>query len=230
MRQFSVITPPLTIALAVFVLLPQITQAADKVLSGKEIYANACVACHGEKGEGTDVYEKALAGDLAVPQLAAQIKKTMPEDDPGSLSEEESKAVAQYVYDTFYSAIARQRNAPARIELARLTVRQYRLAVADLVGGFREPQVWGEERGLTGDYYEGRRTGDRRRRKESRLDPVVAFDFGTEAPVKDISAPHEFSIRWEGSVLAPETGEYRFMVRTDHATRLWVNDDETAAD
>lgn len=233
MRLFLLPRIPLAIALTVFVILPQISRAADEPVTGKQIYENTCAACHGEKGEGTDVYEKALTGDLSVPQLAAQIKKTMPEDDPGTLSEEQSQAVAQYVYHTFYSAIARQRNAPARIELARLTVKQYRLAVADLVGSFRGVQAWGEERGLKGEYYEGRRTGDRRRRKAERLDPVVAFDFGTEAPVKDIPNPSEFSIRWEGSLLAPETGEYRFMVRTDHAARLYVNntnDDQALID
>ena len=35
---------------------------------------------------------------------------------------------------------------------------------------------------------------------------------------------HRFAIRWEGSVLAPETGDYEFIVRTEHAARLWVND------
>ena len=36
--------------------------------------------------------------------------------------------------------------------------------------------------------------------------------------------PHTFSIRWQGAVIAPETGEYEFIVRTEHATRLWIND------
>ncbi len=34
----------------------------------------------------------------------------------------------------------------------------------------------------------------------------------------------QFSIRWDGSVVAPETGEYEFIVRTENAIRLWVND------
>src|SRR4029434_6610105 len=29
---------------------------------------------------------------------------------------------------------------------------------------------------------------------------------------------------WNGSLLAPDTGEYEFVVRTEHAARLWVND------
>ena len=52
----------------------------------------------------------------------------------------------------------------------------------------------------------------------------MQFDFGDGSPDPDKIEAHEFSIRWEGSVLAPETGEYEFVVRTEHAARLWVND------
>ena len=34
----------------------------------------------------------------------------------------------------------------------------------------------------------------------------------------------EFRANWQGSLLAPETGEYEFLVKTENATRLWVND------
>ena len=40
----------------------------------------------------------------------------------------------------------------------------------------------------------------------------------------------EFRVNWQGSVLAPETGEYEFVVRTENAVRLWVNDNGQAAD
>lgn len=227
MRFTPTIASILAAALSLCFTLPQNSHADEPELSpGQKIYINSCAACHGDKGNGTDVYEKPLAGDLSVPQLAKLIQKTMPEDDPGTLSMEESEQVAQYVYDAFYSAIARERNQPARIELARLTVRQYQLAVADLIGSFREKSVWNEERGLKAEYYESRRPGDRRRLKESRIDPQVKFDFGTEPPVKKIENSHEFSIRWEGSVMAPETGDYEFVIRTEHAARLWLNDNE----
>ena len=36
--------------------------------------------------------------------------------------------------------------------------------------------------------------------------------------------PQLFSIRWEGSVFAPDPGEYEFIVRSEHGTRLWIND------
>ena len=39
-----------------------------------------------------------------------------------------------------------------------------------------------------------------------------------------ITDPRRFSIRWEGAIHAPETGYYDFVVRTENAARLWVND------
>ena len=61
-----------------------------------------------------------------------------------------------------------------------------------------------------------------------RLDPEVNFDFGTAGPSAepDKFEPDQFSIRWEGSVLAPETGNYEFIVRTEHAAKLWINDNK----
>jgi hypothetical protein len=56
-----------------------------------------------------------------------------------------------------------------------------------------------------------------------RQDAQVQFDFGTDGPIPQKFDPHHFSIRWEGSVLAPDTGEYEFIVHTEHAVRLWVD-------
>ena len=148
----------------------------------------------------------------------------MPEDNPGSLSVEQAEAIARYMHGDFYSNVARERNKPVRVELSRLTVRQYRQSVADLVGSFRgESAQWGNERGLKAEYFKGR-SMDGRNRVLERIDPQVDFQFGTEAPVAEKIEPHEYSIRWYGSLLAPETGEYEFVVRTEQATRLWVND------
>jgi hypothetical protein len=148
----------------------------------------------------------------------------MPEDEPGTLSIAEARAVANYIYDAFYSAVARDRNRPARIELARLTVNQYRRAVADLTTSFAKPAAWGSERGLSGEYFTSRQPTDIKRRVATRLDPQIDFNFGRDAPVPEIVEPYSYSIRWTGSVLPPTTGEYAFIVRTEHAARLWVND------
>ncbi|QDU40035.1 PA14 domain protein [Maioricimonas rarisocia] len=39
--------------------------------------------------------------------------------------------------------------------------------------------------------------------------------------------PEEFSIRWQGSVMAPETGDYEFILEVGNGARLWVNDGNT---
>jgi hypothetical protein len=213
----------LTLALP---LAPRPALAADETRTGEQIYRQQCASCHGAKGEGTEEeYPRALTGDRSVAQLARLIGKTMPADDPGTCTGEDAKRVAAYIHEAFYSRTAQERNKPAKIELSRLTVRQYRNAVADLVGSFRaDVPAWGEVRGLAAEYFAGRRARFGKG-VVSRVDPEVKFDFGEESPdAEKITDPSQFSIRWEGSVLAPETGEYEFIVRTEHAARLWVND------
>jgi hypothetical protein len=196
---------------------------ADTPPTGEQIYRQQCASCHGQAGEGTKKYRKRLAGDRSIPQLTKAIGRTMPQDNPGSLSTAEAQRVAAYIHEAFYSVAARERNRPPRIELARLTVGQYRSAVADLVGTFRGPSRWDEQRGLKAEYY-SKRHFDGSARVLERIDREVRFEFGTGSPLADKIQPHEFSIRWTGSVLAPETGLYEFVVRTEHATRLWLND------
>ena len=70
----------------------------------------------------------------------------MPEDAPGDCVGEDAEKVAAYIYESFYSKAAQARNKfqPPRIELSRLTVRQYQNAVADLFGSFQAPARWDE--------------------------------------------------------------------------------------
>ena len=200
--------------------------AAD--LTGEQIYRKRCASCHGVNGEGaTKKYKKPLAGDKDALQLAKLIAKTMPEDDPGTCTGPEAEKVAAYIYDAFYSVAARERNKPPRIELARLTVKQYRNAVADLIGTFRPTARLDNRHGLRGEYFAARGF-QRNKRVIDRIDPEVHFDFGTGTPAVGSFKPYEFTIRWEGSVQAPETGEYEFIVHTEHALRLWVNDNRNA--
>ena len=87
-----------------------------------------------------------------------------------------------YIYDTFYSPEARVRNKPARIELSRLTVRQYQNAVADLIGSFQPAAEWGAERGLHAEYNQSRHIGSDKKKHFERTDPQVDFDFGDASP------------------------------------------------
>ncbi|WP_406697403.1 DUF1592 domain-containing protein [Singulisphaera sp. Ch08] len=208
--------------LALVVLTPRVVTAAEES-RGEQIYLRQCASCHGAKGEGTpEDYPHPLIGDRTLPRLAGYIAKSMPEDDPGSCVGEDAEQVAAYIYEAFYSKAAQARTKPPRIELSHLTVRQYRNAVTDLLGSFRSPGQWGEQRGLQGDYFKSKQI-----RKDgviSRVDPEVRFNFAKSSPDPEKIEPKEFAIRWQGSVLAPETGEYEFIVKTENSARLWVND------
>lgn len=222
----------LILALLVLAAGPRAVAAAPR---GEQVYKSLCARCHGPEGEGNaQEYPDPLTGDRSVMELTGYIEKEMPEDDPSKCVGEDAKAVAEYIHEAFYSPTAQARNRPARVELARLTVRQYQNALADLVGSFRGGSVWGDARGLKAEYYSAERLrGDQRvlerrfrpdQRVLERIDPTVNFDFGEASPLPEKLKPNQFSIRWQGALLAPESGEYEIRVRTEHAMRFWLND------
>jgi hypothetical protein len=202
---------------------------ADESRTGAQIYKQMCARCHGPDGEGTKKHHKhPLVGKKSLEQLTRYIAKSMPEDDPGTCTGKDAEKVAAYVFETFYSPLAQARRRPPRIELSRLTVRQYRNALTDLVGSFRtpaKPETAKEPHGLRGEYFNSK-PGRFRRGEPAfvRVDPVIQLDLGSSSPdAKKLTAP-EFSVRWEGGVMAPDTGAYEFIVRTEHSARLWIND------
>lgn len=190
--------------------------------TGEQIYRKQCATCHGATGEGVKgKYDDALIGDKSPAQLSKIIAKTMPEDAPGTCVGPDADKVAAYMFDAFYSKDAQARNKPPRVELSRLTVRQYRNSIADLIGSFRgTSEKWDATRGLKAMYYSGRGFKDK---KLERVDPEIRFDWKTASPDPKVEAD-QFSVQWSGGVLADETGEYEFVIRSDHAVRLWVND------
>jgi len=205
---------------AVATLAPRAGLAAER---GETIYRQTCAKCHGASGEGVkDRDAKPLAGDRSIAELAAYIAKSMPEDKPGSCPPDDARLVSEYLFHAFYSPVAQARRQPARIELSRLTGRQYRNIVADLVQSFRYRGQWTDDRGLKADYF---KTAQMRndQRAFQRVDPVVDFPFGDGPPDEGISAD-EFSIRWQGGVFAPDSGEYEFILSADCGAQLWVND------
>jgi hypothetical protein len=223
----SSLPPVLRRALAGAVLLllaaPGPRLRADEGPTGEQIYRKMCASCHGNAGEGTREFPRPLAGDRSVPQLARLIARTMPKDDPETCVGPDADKVAAYIHDAFYSKAARERNKPPRVELARLTVRQHQNAVADLVAGFRTTGRWDDKHGLRGEYFGSRRLRDDQRVLD-RLDAEIRFNFKDSSPEPDKIKPEEFAARWTGSVLAPETGDYEFIIRTENGARLWVND------
>lgn len=230
-------TPPKAwLLLSSLTLVPGLCLALDlEHHPGKAIYEKMCLDCHGAKGEGVkDKADDALVGSRTLDSLAQRIDRTMPEDKPELLNAEESKIVAAYIYDAFYSAEARARNTPARIDLSRLTVPQYQNSVADLILSFRGDNWIPEKRGLKARYYGDRGHNERKEFRDQkkpdkyeRVDATVKADFGEGIPkheeAKEFS-PEQFSIRWEGMILPEETGVHEFVVRTRNGVTLWVND------
>ena len=88
---------------------------------------------------------------------------------PGDCVGEDAEKVAAYIYRVVLLQDRQGRNKfqLPRIELSRLTVRQYRNAVADLIGSFRGPGRWDDQRGLKGEYSEqGQAEAGRQRRRQ----------------------------------------------------------------
>ena len=195
--------------------------------TGLQIYQQDCQRCHGPAGEGVaEKHDEPLNGDRSIESLARIIAKTMPEDSDKKSTPEEAAKVAAYIHEAFYSPEARARLNPPKIDFARLTVAQYQNSVADLIGSFGDKRKSGEERGLKGEYYNSRNF-KRDRNIFDRLDPRVQFDFGTNSPSSDTNkiAADEFAIKWTGSVLVDETGDYEFRLKSQNGARLFVNDD-----
>ena len=210
------------LALGAGLVTAQTPQKPTVPPTGAAIFVARCAPCHGASGEGTESYRKQLGGNRTAADLAKYVQASMPPSGK-KCSAPEAKQVAAYLYEKFYSPLAREGRRPARAALSRLTVRQWRSAVADLLGDESGPPRIVAARGLSGEYYKDR---NRNERLIQRVDPQVAFNFGTKAPAEAGFVPHYFSARWNGSLLAPETGEYEFVVRSDHAVALWVNDSQ----
>jgi cytochrome c553 len=201
-----------------------LANAADEPASGEQIYQRLCAKCHGKQGEGVkEHYPEPLRGQRPFEELVKIISDTMPEDDPGSCAGDDARKVAEYIVAAFYSR-AEPEETP-RIAPARLTVRQYAHAVADLLGTYLGPGSLDDRRGLQGRYFNDKGLRGDKLALE-RVDGQVDFNFADQSPLPDKIDSKEFAIQWQGSVIAEETGDYEFIVKTDNGARLWVNDHE----
>jgi hypothetical protein len=204
--------------------------SADGFSEGRKIYEKLCQHCHGDQGQGVaGQHDEPLYGTRSVEWLARYIHRAMPEEDPTRCVDEEAQAVAAYIHESFYSPEARARARPPRIELARLTNRQYRESVADLVGSFSQSAPATRPGGLRAEYFQSDGMNKKAKRVFAREDVQVAFDFGTNSPGPGITAD-QFSIAWQGALMAPDTGLYELRLRTPNGARLYVNADLRAGD
>lgn len=180
---------------------------------GRQIYSKQCLSCHGEGGRGeTEGYADKLIGDASIGELTEIISETMPEENPEHCTGDDAQAVAQFIYEAFYSEAAQLRNRPARQDVSRLTGTQVQQSLADLYQHFYGPPRRVQERGLQGSYFNSGRW-DKKQLKLERADPVLDFDFGRESPVEGLQ-PEEFYIHWSGSLQTEHTGRYEIVVES----------------
>jgi mono/diheme cytochrome c family protein len=180
---------------------------------GEQIYRESCAACHGDKAQGVaDAYAEPLVGDDSAVELAKVINDTMPEGEPEKCTGTDASAVAEYLYENFYSEAAQIRNRPPRVSLARLTADQLRQSLADLYSQFEGLPTPTSDRGVKGIYFDGDRFKNDKKKIE-RVDPTIDFDFGRESPGEGISA-ESFYIYWEGGLRADVTGRYEIVIRS----------------
>ncbi len=210
---------------------------------GPMIYRERCASCHGEKGEGVaGEYANPLIGDRSLNELSKYIDESMPKDEADSLNAEDSAAVAAFIHDAFYSPTAQFRNKPARVELSRLTARQYRYLLSDVLAEFRGRGDLPTERGLRADYPEflKPRTGER---PENKIEPAIdhvhnppkdqkplteeELKEAKKNPMRDRRPGDSFRARWEGGILIPSDGVYEFVAETENGVKLYVNDSRT---
>lgn len=205
-------------------------EVAHRLAKGKSLYVQQCASCHGANGEGgTDGYDEPLYGDRSLADLTRVIEETMPEEEPDLCQGADAALVAEFMYGAFYTDEARAKMGTARVEMSRLTVRQYQSAVTDLFGRFIGQSEADDRRGLSGTYYNSRNFS-RKEMKIERIDGQIDFDFGEQSPDPDQIGTKEFSMSWNGSVIAEETGEYEFIVRSQNGIRLYLNSDEALID
>ena len=196
---------------------PCLVAIAKDELAGKLIYQKLCAKCHGDNGQGVKgEYKEPLVGDWSVEKLARYVVKNMPEEKPELCVGEEATQVARYIHDAFYSVESR-----THVTLSRLTNRQYKESVADLFQK-AENKPKNLQHGLKASYFNSKGMSKKNALKHERVDRKVDFDFGSGSPMEDIQ-PEQFSIAWEGSILARETGYYEFRVITPNGARLYFN-------
>lgn len=199
---------------------------AKEPSAGEKIYLNQCAECHGKKGEGVKgEYKSPLIGDWSLSKLTQYIDKNMPEGETNAVVCKDAERVASYIYDAFYSPEAQLRNNPPKVATAHLTARQMEETLAYLLYELRgQPGRLPEERGLNATYFDDRNYNSQKKVLE-RVDPDINYDFAEGTPEGAEFNPTAFSIRWQGSLLAEETGVYEIYLESENGCRLWLNDE-----
>ena len=166
-----------------------------------------------------------MQGAYELADLIQIVDETMPEDDPEQCTGEAAEKVAGYIYETFYRPSAAGHGIAGARRVGTADGPPIRAAVADLIGTFLGEGKWDDQRGLKAKYFANREfDGDKL--AIERVDAQVAFAFGEGSPDAEKIAAGRVLGAVARAVLAEETGDYEFCVKTENGTRLWVNDME----
>ena len=203
--------------------------------AGKEIYTRHCTECHGDQGQGVpDLAPDPLHGSRSLESLTRYIDRRMPEEEPELVSGEDAAAVAHYIYHAFYSPAARAGHPANERAFLRLTARQYRESIADLIGSFHpgapsQPPPHQAPPGLSARYFSSEGMNKKAHHALDRADLHLDFDFAESAPHEGMD-PLRFSIDWEGSLLPRRDGWHEFRITTPNGARLYLNSDRLEGD
>src|SRR5436190_14349634 len=90
-----------------FVMVPglialTLRSSQDQVAAGAVVFSNVCATCHGgqaEGGEGPALEQSNLSSYRSADRLFRFVRISMPNDDPGSLSDSEYYAAVAFLLD-----------------------------------------------------------------------------------------------------------------------------------
>ncbi len=194
---------------------------AQELSRGEAIWKKTCSECHGVDGQGVvGKYDHPLTGLKSLDEVASLIEQTMPEQDPSLCVGEDARAVAEYLLAKISPAV--EQPTRPRIELLHLTNVQYRNAIASLFDEFLGSAEPVPDRGLQARYFNSRGF-DQAKKVEERIEPTIDVDWQRGGPLGDKTDPNEFCVQWEGSLFAPTSGVYRFIIQSPNGYRLFIN-------
>ena len=169
-----------------------------------------------------DEYSKPLVGDWSINKLINYVDETMPDYDPKLVTGSDAETISRYVYQSFYRK-PELFSKKEKIQLSRLTNRQFRQSVADLFSQFLgQPILKNPGNGLRGQYFKAEGMNKRKEKIAEQTDPTIDFNFGQSAPFDGLD-PQKFSVYWEGSIFPRESGWYDFYVQSSNGFQFSIN-------
>lgn len=98
-------------------------------------------------------------------------------------------------------------------------IKRYFVSTEDGSGTTVGQETW-DSGGLWGDYYDSDNFADL---AFSKLDPELSIDWGYWSPHDTLLSKDNFSVRWTGKLLAPQTDTYTLYITTDDGAKIWID-------